>query len=153
MHPLLEELHVYHHNISITIDQLEKLLFKVKNDTFDKIDRKALFKLQSSLHSEAEKHHHQNEELIRQQLITTKAPIHQRVKDIQRDHESFDRMATRLRELEHSALTPKEIAAFIDDYIHKYYDHLDGEENIFFPMADKWLTDDHWQEIHKHWKT
>ena len=73
MHPLLEELHVYHHNISITIDQLEKLLCKVKNDTFDNIDRKALFKLQSSLHSEAETRHHQNEELIRQQLITTKA--------------------------------------------------------------------------------
>ena len=62
-------------------------------------------------------------------------------------------MATRLKELEHSALTPKEIAAFIDDYIHKYYDHLDGEENIFFPMAEKWLTDDQWLEIHKHWKT
>jgi hemerythrin-like domain-containing protein len=28
---------------------------------------------------------------------------------------------------------------------------MDAEENIFFPAADKWLSDDQWQEIKHQW--
>ncbi|MFZ3202256.1 MAG: hemerythrin domain-containing protein [Pseudomonas sp.] len=152
MHPLLEELHHYHQNISATIDQMKGLLGKLENDTGDAADRQQLFALLESLHGEAETRHHQNEELIRRLLLTTRAPVHPRVLDIERDHQGFARIASQLKALEHSSLTPREIATFIEDYIHKYYDHLDSEENIFFPLADEWLSDTQWQEIKQQWQ-
>jgi hemerythrin-like domain-containing protein len=153
MHSLLNELHAYHHNISATIGQVKILLCELKNETSDTVDRKKLFKLLESLHGEAETRHHQNEELIRRLLLTTRAPLHQRVANIERDHRGFDRIASQLKALEYSGLTPKEIATFIEDYIQKYYDHMDSEENIFFPMADEWLSDNQWQEIQQQWQT
>jgi hemerythrin-like domain-containing protein len=53
--------------------------------------------------------------------------------------------------LEDSTQETKVIAAAIDDFIMKYYDHMDAEESIFFPMADKWLSDIQWQEIKRQW--
>lgn len=152
MHPLLEELHRYHQNISATIDQMKTPLKKFKSGACDAADRRQLFNLLESLHGEAETRHHQNEELIRRQLLETEAPVHKRVREIERDHQGFDRIASQLRALEQSSHTPQEIATFIEDYIHKYYDHLDGEENIFFPLADKWLGDTQWQEVRQQWQ-
>lgn len=152
MHPLLEELHLYHHNISTTIDQIKNLLTQFKSDTCTAADREQLFRLLECLHGEAETCHHQNEELIRHLLLTTRAPVHPRVLDIERDHQGFARIASQLKALEQSSHTPKEIATFIEDYIHKYYDHLDSEENIFFPLADEWLTDNQWQDIRQQWQ-
>lgn len=152
MHPLLEELHLYHHNISITIEQIKNLLTQFKSGTCTAADREQLFRLLECLHGEAETRHHQNEELIRHLLLTTRAPVHPRVLDIERDHQGFARIASQLKALEHSSHTPKEIATFIEDYIHKYYDHLDSEENIFFPLADEWLTTHQWQDIQQQWQ-
>jgi hemerythrin-like domain-containing protein len=152
MHPLLKELHHYHQTISATIDQMKTLLDKLKLDACDAADRQQLFALLESLHGDAETRHHQNEELIRRLLLTTRATVHPRVLDIERDHQGFARIAQQLKALEHSSLTPREIATFIEDYIHKYYDHLDIEENIFFPLADEWLSDNQWQEIKQQWQ-
>ncbi|MDX1369933.1 hemerythrin domain-containing protein [Pseudomonas sp.] len=152
MHPLLEELHQYHHDISVTIDQMKGLLDKLNNDAGDAADRQQLFALLESLHGEAETRHHQNEELVRRLLLTTNAPPNPRVQEIERDHQGFSRIAAQLKALEHSSLTPKEIATFIADYISKYYDHLDSEEHIFFPLADEWLSDKQWQEIKQQWQ-
>ncbi|WP_324733456.1 hemerythrin domain-containing protein [Pseudomonas paeninsulae] len=152
MHPLLEELHHYHQTISATIDQMTKPLGKLEKDACDATDRQQLFALLESLHGEAETRHHQNEELIGRLLLTTLAPVHPRVLDIERDHQGFARIASQLKALEHSSLTPKETATFIKDYIEKYYDHLDSEENILFPLADKWLSDNQWQAIKQQWQ-
>lgn len=152
MHPLLEELHSYHHDISATVVQIRDLLDKCKRETCDAADQQALFRLLDSLHGEAERRHHQNEELIRQQLLTTRAPVHPRVLEIERDHHGFERIAGQLRALEGSSHTPSEIATIVEDYLHKYHDHMDTEENIFFPMADEWLSDVHWQAIKQQWQ-
>ena len=152
MHPLLKELHLYHQNICASLDQLKNLLGKFKSDTCAAADREQLFRLLECLHGEAETRHHQNEELIRRLLLTTRAPIHPRVLDIERDHQGFARIASQLKALEQSSHAPKEIATFIEDYIHKYYDHLDSEENIFFPLANEWLTDNQWQDIRQQWQ-
>ncbi|MDM8350388.1 hemerythrin domain-containing protein [Pseudomonas sp. sp1636] len=152
MHPLLTELHAYHHAISATIVQINNLLDKCKSATGDAADRQELFKLLASLHGAAEARHHQNEELIRRQLLNTRAPVHHRVLEIERDHQGFARIAGQLKALEGSSHTPIEIAPFVEDYLHKYHDHMDSEEHIFFPMADEWLTDRHWQEIKQQWQ-
>lgn len=152
MHPLLEELHRYHHAISVTIAQLKELLACFKDGSCDAAERRKLFELLASLHGEGEARHHQNEELIRQQLMTTRAPLHIRVQEIERDHQGFARIASQLAALEGSGHTPEEIASFVEDYLRQYHDHLDGEEHIFFPMADEWLDDHRWQLVKQQWQ-
>ena len=152
MNALLNELRHYHHDIAISINRISGLLGVLKDEPCGSADCKRLFKLLETLHGDAEKRHHENEELILRALLATQAPIHQRVKDIERDHHGFERIAAQIKALEDSGQTPREMAAFVEDYIHKYFDHMDGEENIFFPMAEKWLTDNQWQEVKRQWK-
>lgn len=153
MHRLLQELYDYHHDASKVIDELNVLLNHLKLATSSVGNRQAVFHLLSVLHSNEERQHHQNEELIRKQLVATKRPLHPRIQDLENDHNGFDRIADHLKLLVDSELSHREIAAIIDDYIRQYYDHIDGEENIFFPMADKHLSDLDWQEIKNQWQS
>ncbi|MDZ5436349.1 hemerythrin domain-containing protein [Pseudomonas fluorescens] len=151
MNVLLKKLHTYHHEVALKITQIKGLLERMRHESASADDCKLLFKLLEALHGDAERHHHENEELIRWALLATKAPIHQRVKDIERDHQAFERIAGQLKMLENSTQETRVIADAIDDFITKYYDHMDAEENIFFPAADKWLSDIQWQEIKRQW--
>lgn len=151
MNTLLNELHTYHHEVAKKITQIKALLGKMKHEPAGADDRKLLFQELEALHGDAERHHHENEEIIRRALLETEAPIHQRVKDIERDHLAFGRIAAQLKALEDSTQELKVIADTIDDFIKKYYDHMESEENIFFPMADKWLSDTQWQEVKSQW--
>lgn len=151
MNILLEELHRYHHEVAIKITQIEGLLGRMRHESAGADDCKLLFKLLEALHGDAERHHHENEELIRRALLATEAPIHQRVKDIERDHQAFERIAGQHKMLEDSTQEARVIADTIDDFIKKYYDHMETEENIFFPVADKWLSEIQWQEIKRQW--
>lgn len=151
MNILLEELHRYHHEVAIKITQIEGLLGRMRHESAGADDCKLLFKLLEALHGDAERHHHENEELIRRALLATEAPIHQWVKDIERDHQAFERIAGQHKMLEDSTQEARVIADTIDDFIKKYYDHMETEENIFFPVADKWLSEIQWQEIKRQW--
>ncbi|WP_299493354.1 hemerythrin domain-containing protein [uncultured Shewanella sp.] len=153
MHPLLQELYDYHHGASQIIDELSNLLIQVKHKPLSVPDIQPIFNLLAILHSDEEQLHHQNEELIRQQLVATDLPLHPRIQDLENDHHGFDRIADHLKLLVDSELSLREMAAIIDDYIRKYYDHIDGEENIFFPMANKYLTDKDWEMIQQRWQT
>ncbi|AZE49129.1 Hemerythrin domain protein [Pseudomonas chlororaphis] len=142
MNILLNELRAYHHDVAKKINQIKELLRKMRHESDGANDYKLLFKMLEALHGDAERRHHENEELIRRALLATEAPIHQRVKDIERDHQAFGRIAGQLKMLEGTT---------IDDFIKKYIDHMDAEENIFFPAADKWLSDNQWQDIKRQW--
>ena len=151
MNVLLKELLAYHHEVAIKITQIKELLRKMRHESDGADDCKLLFTMLEALHGDAERHHHENEELIRLALLETEAPIHQRVKDIERDHQAFGRIAGQLKMLEDTTQETRVIADTIDDFIKKYYDHMDAEENIFFPAADKWLSNNQWQEIKRQW--
>lgn len=151
MNILLEELRRYHHEVAIKITQIRGLLGRMRHESAGADDCKLLFKLLEALHGDAERHHHENEELIRRALLATEAPIHQRVEDIERDHQAFERIAGQHKMLEDSTQEARVIADTIDDFIKKYYDHMETEENIFFPVADKWLSEIQWQEIKRQW--
>ncbi|MGY3176353.1 hemerythrin-like domain-containing protein [Pseudomonas sp. TE12234] len=131
MNVLLKELQAYHHEVAIKITQINELLRQLRHGSND---CSPLFKMLEALHGDAERHHHENEELIRLALLATDAPIHQRVKDIERDHQAFGRIAGQLKMLEDTTQETRVIADTIDDFIKKYYDHMDAEENIFFPV-------------------
>ena len=64
---------------------------------------------------------------------------------------AFGRIAGQLKMLEDTTQETRVITDTVDDFIKKYYDHMDAEENIFFPVADKWLSDNQWQEIKRQW--
>jgi hemerythrin-like domain-containing protein len=151
MNDLLSELHAYHHDVAKKITQIKELLRKIRRESDSADDCTLLFKLLEALHSDAERRHHENEELIRRALLATEAPIHQRVKDIERDHQAFGRIAGQLKLLEGTTKETRVIADAIDDFIRKYFDHMDAEENIFFPAADKWLSDNQWRAIKRQW--
>jgi len=152
MNVLLNELHAYHHDVSKKISQIKELLRKMRHESDGTDDSKRMFEMLESLHGDAERHHHENEELIRRALLATEAPIHQRVKDIERDHQAFGRIAGQLKMLAGTTKDTSVIADTIDDFIQKYYDHMESEENIFFPAADKWLSDNQWQDIKRQWQ-
>ncbi|GLO29106.1 hypothetical protein PPUN12996_11620 [Pseudomonas putida] len=151
MNTLLNELHAYHHDMANKISQIRKLLKKLKHEPDATDDCKLLFEMLEALHSNAERHHHENEESIRRALLATEAPIHPRILDIERDHQAFARIAGQLKTLAATAKDTKVIADTVDDYIEKYYDHMESEENIFFPAADKWLSNSQWLEIKHQW--
>ncbi|MBM6446777.1 MULTISPECIES: hemerythrin domain-containing protein [Pseudomonas] len=151
MNVLLKELHAYHHEVAVKITQIKESLRKLRHESNGADDCKLLFTMLEALHDDAERHHHENEELIRLALLATEAPIHQRVKDIERDHQAFGRIAGQLKMLENTTQETSVIADTVDDFIKKYYDHMEAEENIFFPVADKWLSDSQWQEIKRQW--
>ena len=151
MNVLLKELQAYHHEVAIKINKIKELLKKLRHEPDDVDDCKPLFKMLEALHGDAERHHHENEELIRLALLATEAPIHPRVNDIERDHQAFGRIAGQLKMLEDTTQETRVITDTVDDFIKKYYDHMDAEENIFFPVADKWLSDNQWQEIKRQW--
>jgi hemerythrin-like domain-containing protein len=151
MNALLKELHAYHHEVATKITQIKELLERIRHGSAGADDCKLLFKQLEALHGDAERHHHENEELIRLALLATDAPIHQRVMAIEQDHKAFKRIAGQLKMLEQSTQEARVIADTIEDFIKKYYDHMDAEENIFFPVADKWLSDTQWQEIKHQW--
>lgn len=152
MNVLLNELHAYHHDVSKKISKIKELLRKMRHESDGADDSKRMFEMLESLHGDAERHHHENEELIRRALLATEAPIHQRVKDIERDHQAFGRIAGQLKMLAGTTKDTSVIADTINDFIQKYYDHMESEENIFFPAADKWLSDNQWQDIKRQWQ-
>ncbi|CDF83836.1 hypothetical protein PKB_2489 [Pseudomonas knackmussii B13] len=152
MNRLLRDLHEYHHDVGIHINRIKGLLGALKDASCTDADCKQLFRQLDALHGVPEMLHHENEELIRRALLRTDAPIHPRVKDIERDHLAFERIATQLRALEGSGHSPREIAAIVEDFLGKYFDHMDGEENIFFPMAEEWLSDEQWEEVRHLWR-
>ena len=151
MNTLLNELHAYHHEMANKISQIRNLLKKLKHEPEGADDCKLLFEMLERLHSDAELHHHENEELIRRALLTTEAPIHPRILDIERDHQAFGRIAGQLKGLATATKDTQVIADTVDDFIAKYYDHMESEENIFFPAADKWLSNSQWLEIKDQW--
>lgn len=97
MNVLLKELQAYHHEVAMKISQIKELLRKMRHESEGADNCKLLFTMLEALHGDAERHHHENEELIRLALLETEAPIHQRVKDIERDHLAFGRIAGQLK--------------------------------------------------------
>jgi len=151
MHQLLSELNNYHRQASDRAEGLSRLTKELAQNGEGNV-REAILDILENFNDDAEKAHHHNEELIRKALIKTDAPIHRRVEQIEKDHQAFDRiMSNILSQCRDQHVTAAVLSCQINDYIDKYFDHLEAEETIFFPMAEKWLEDDQWEHIKKHW--
>ncbi|WP_299008241.1 hemerythrin domain-containing protein [uncultured Shewanella sp.] len=152
MHPLLKELYAYHNNTSVTMDEVERLLAKLKANDSQLKDNDKLFHLLTVLHSQKESVHHQNEEVIRKRLVDNHVSLHPSILALEHAHKHFYDIANSLKTLVDSELNRQEIIAIIEDYLRQYFDHIDTEENIFFPVANKLLTDEDWKIIARQWQ-
>ncbi|OZG69984.1 hypothetical protein BTA51_28350 [Hahella sp. CCB-MM4] len=152
MHPLLEELLNYHRQASAVIKEISKLNQELTQTDASDI-RDLLINSLEELKSEEERNHHFNEELVREALMSTEAPIHRSVEQIAKDHAAFGRIMSSLQsQCQDDSCTDEELSSMITDYIDKYFDHLEAEETIFFPMAEKWLDEDLWANVQEKWR-
>ncbi len=152
MHELLRELQNYHRQASAVINEIAKLNKELIQTKADDI-RDLITNTLEELKSEKELNHHFNEELVREALMSTEAPIHRRVEQIAKDHAAFHRIMSSLQsQCQNNNCTNEELSSIINDYIDKYFDHLEAEETIFFPMAEKWLDDELWATVQEKWK-
>jgi len=102
---------------------------------------------------ELQQYHKEKSQIILSELRKTSAPIHRRVEEISADHEAFDTMiADNSSKIVDQSVGCDELCSRIKRFVAVYNDHANGEENIFFPIADKYLQDSHRTRIKKAWK-
>ena len=150
MNKYIEELRHYHSRNSKLLDQLSDTVKRYQNSK-DKNHKTRMFDIVRQIHDIDEPVHHANEEIIREELIQANVRLHPSIQMLQRDHEGFARIVHRLFDLEKSRLPAVQICEHIQNYITNYFDHMDCEENFFFPMAEKHLSDVQWTHVAQKW--
>jgi hemerythrin-like domain-containing protein len=153
VHELIEELQQYHKEKSCHIFDLEKGVNSLTANDSPEKSTQTIQALLEPFQNKADVAHHHNEEIILSELRKTSAPIHRRVEDISADHEAFDTMIADISsKIVDQSVGCDELCSRIKRFVAVYNDHANGEENIFFPIADKYLQDSHWTRIKKAWK-
>ena len=154
MHGLIEELQQYHSDKAGHLSALWNFVGSVDGAALNEADWRDLKQLFQPFHMRSESIHHHNEELILFELKTTEAPIHRRVAEISADHAAFDRIVGKLvKQIEAAEVSDAQISAELTRFMEIYDDHANGEENIFFPLADRFLSDKNWRRVARSWKS
>lgn len=152
MHELIEELRLYHKEKARHLLDLENAVADLKEDNSQPKNMQRVRTCFEPFRCQAESAHHSNEELILLELRRTRAPIHRRVEELSSDHHAFDRICNRIwRGIADDSASSVDLASQIEHFISVYKDHAAGEDAIFFPMADKFLQDEHWLRVKKAW--
>lgn len=153
MHALIEELKQYHRDKAKLLLELERAVDYLAIEDGSRATVTNIRELFKPFSDPSEAVHHHNEELILLELRQTSAPIHRCVERIAGDHEAFDRMTTQIAaKIEDDSVSHGELAASIKWYVTTYGDHANGEENIFFPIADEYLQYQHWKKVKGQWQ-
>ena len=153
MHELIEELQQYHKEKARHLFDLERCVVSLGENGPNEEYAQLLRAMFEPFQNVAEVAHHHNEEAIFDELCKTSAPIHRRVNEISGDHQAFGRIILEIStKIIDQSVSCAELCSTIGSFVAIYKDHADGEENIFFPVADKFLQDKHWNRICKAWK-
>jgi hemerythrin-like domain-containing protein len=153
MHEFIEELHRYHRDKARHLFELECCAEELSEGSAKRSSTRLLRRYFEPFCSPDETAHHAKEELILAELQRTEAPIHRRVNEIAADHQAFDRICTNIwASIIAHPDSPSEIISPIRQFISVYKDHADGEEAIFFPIANNYLKPRNWHEVEKHWQ-
>ena len=151
MHGFIEELQSYHHEKAHHLRELQDFAERLISER-NRAEKEELTELFAPFGSKTEVAHHRNEELILLHLRTTDAPIHRKVNEISADHEAFDRILIRItRMILNSDVSRGELSDAIHNFVAIYHDHASGEENIFFPIADEYMTERTWRAVADDW--
>jgi hemerythrin-like domain-containing protein len=153
VHELIVELQQYHRTKARHLFELETYVDIVSENESSETIAQTLRMLFEPFQDATEAAHHHNEELILHALRTTSAPIHRRVEEISGDHIAFERIIVQISgKLNNPTCDSAELCANVRRFVAIYKDHAEGEENIFFPIADKHLKVSHWRKIRNAWK-
>ena len=153
MHELIQELQLYHREKARNLFDLERCVESLLADRPSRKYAQTLRGLFEPFQNTAEIAHHHNEEIILLELRKTPAPIHRRVDEISADHRAFDKIIVEIStKMTDDSVGCAELCSTIQNFVATYNDHASGEENIFFPIADKFLEVSHWRRIEKAWK-
>ena len=150
MHELIEELQQYHHEKAGHLHALQDFSIRLVDDSSTVKDE--LTELFAPFRCGSETAHHRNEELILLHLRTTDAPIHRKVNDISADHAAFERILWQLMKMIVDAdVSRGELSDALKNFVSVYHDHASSEENIFFPIADEYMTERTWAAVRGDW--
>lgn len=153
MHGFIEELRLYHHEKAHHLRDLQDFAARLVYEE-NPAQKDELTELFAPFGTEPEQAHHRNEELILLHLRTTEAPIHRKVNEISADHEAFERILQRITGMIIDAdVSRGELSDAIRNFVAIYNDHASGEENIFFPIADEFMSDRTWRAVADDWLT
>ena len=153
MHDLIQELQHYHKEKARHLFDLEQAVERLTEEDYAGDYTPVLRELFQPFQDAMEVAHHHNEEIILAELRKTPASIHRRVEEISGDHQAFNRITAEISsKIINQSVSCAELCATITSFVATYKDHAAGEENIFFPMADKHLEAHHWLIVEKAWQ-
>ncbi|MBT8077567.1 MAG: hemerythrin domain-containing protein [Gammaproteobacteria bacterium] len=150
MHGFIEELQQYHHEKAGHLHALQDYSVRLVEVADTRKDE--LTELFDPFRGVSETAHHRNEELILLHLRTTDAPIHRKVNEISADHAAFERILSQLmRMIVDESVSHGELSDALQNFVTVYHDHASSEENIFFPIADEYMTERTWRAVRDDW--
>jgi len=93
--------------------------------------------------------HHPKEDVVLRRLTVRAPEAAVRVGDLQAEHETLSastrRFATALHHLTHSAVRPQDwFGRAARSFLESYWQHMELEETVFFPLALRELNDEDW---------
>jgi hemerythrin-like domain-containing protein len=96
--------------------------------------------------------HHRKEDLVLSKLRERDVGLPLAVGRLEEDHEGLSRLTNRFLEVGHKVLQGEPASEQLfgltgQDFVATYRDHMDMEENLFFPLALEALGADDWAAI------
>jgi len=150
MHNLIDELVRYHRQKAALVADIQLLIPAVEEGSVDARDELGIHF--ESFRGDSEKAHHRNEELVLDELVKSKNPIHARIERTAEEHVIFGQLIHRLcSEISGPFDEPAVLVANVQWFLSQYDDHASNEEAILFPAADRELSATAWSRIGKNW--
>ena len=99
--------------------------------------------------------HHPKEDLIYQKLLLRDPQAAEAVGDLEHEHRELAKLTAHFREAVDNVLNEAEIPRETVDHVARnflgfYRSHIEKEDRLFFPAAERVLADEDWAEIDSH---
>lgn len=100
----------------------------------------------------SDKWHHPKEDLLLEKLRLRDPEAAEAVGDLEKDHEALAELTDRFLEAIHEVLQEEElpreqVSQLASEFLNSQRRHMQGEEAVFLPAAERALTPEDWAEI------
>ena len=150
MSKLIENLHEDHKNIARLLQLLKDQLSHLQAGEFT--DFPLLADIMHYFANYPDRHHHPCEDIIFEVLSEKDESAKYAIDRILDEHKKMLNASNRLydefNQLQGNAIFSREkLVNELGDYIEKYYQHMNKEENELLPLAEKVLSENDWAAI------
>ncbi len=153
MNQTIKTLRIEHRNIAYLLDLLER-----QTDSIEKSgdpDLSLIVEIVDYLRSFPDMYHHPKEDLVLRRLRERATGFDEKFFKLDDDHEhlsdelhSFSKKVSALL-TDPSPMTRSDFILSARSFINREREHMAMEERFFLPAAERWLTDEDWNEIDK----